>query len=114
MVTHPKAQLPARSKPTPPIPNRRVELDENMNKFANLWPETLNSSEPLRDLGYAPEVGLSEMVSFVLQAHEDRNSYTAEAFKGEWWLVVVGGGWRWLAVVGGGWWWLVEVGGSWW
>jgi len=59
----------------------RVELDENMNKFANLWPETLNSSEPLRDLGYAPEVGLSEMVSFVLQAHEDRNSYTAEAFK---------------------------------
>ena len=27
-----------------------------MNKFANLWPDELDESAPLRDLGYAPEV----------------------------------------------------------
>ena len=32
----------------------RVELDPNMNKFANLWPDELSGAEPLRDLGHAP------------------------------------------------------------
>lgn len=59
----------------------RVELDENMNKFANLWPDELSTVEPWRDLGYAPEVGLSEMVENVLTGHESRNLSTAEAFK---------------------------------
>jgi hypothetical protein len=52
-----------------------------MNKFANLWPDELGTMEPLRDLGYAPEVKLSDMVATVLAAHEDRNVSAAEAFK---------------------------------
>ena len=59
----------------------RVELDENMNKFAKLWPDDLSSEEPLRDLGYSPKIGLSDMVDKVLLAHEDRNYQTAQAFK---------------------------------
>ena len=59
----------------------RVELDANMNKFAQLWPDELATDEPLRDLGYAPEVGLADMVANVLAAHEQRNESTAEAFK---------------------------------
>ena len=35
----------------------RVELDENMNKFAHLWPDELSKTEALRDLNYAPEIG---------------------------------------------------------
>lgn len=58
-----------------------VELDENMNKFAHLWPDELATAEPLRDLGYAPEVGLAAMVANVLAAHEERNLSTAQAFK---------------------------------
>ena len=27
----------------------RVELDENMNKFANIWPDELATAEPLRE-----------------------------------------------------------------
>ena len=59
----------------------RVELDENMNKFANLWPDELATEEPLRDLGYAPAVGLSDMVANVLAAHDAQNEKTAEAFR---------------------------------
>ncbi|GMI62211.1 hypothetical protein ScalyP_jg11207 [Parmales sp. scaly parma] len=59
----------------------RVELDENMNKFAHLWPDTLSEEEPLRDLGYAPKVGLKAMVANVLAQHEERNLSTAQAFK---------------------------------
>ena len=59
----------------------RVELDENMNKFANLWPDELSTVEPMRDLGYSPEVGLSDMVARVLGAHEERNVKTVQAFK---------------------------------
>lgn len=59
----------------------RVELDANMDKFARLWPDELATAEPLRDLGYAPSVGLSDMVARVLAAHEARNERTAEAFK---------------------------------
>ena len=59
----------------------RVELDQNMNKFANLWPDELSTAEPLRDLGYSPKVGLSNMVANVLASHEERNMRTAQAFK---------------------------------
>lgn len=59
----------------------RVEPDENMNKFAKLWPDGLSDAEPLRDLGYAPQVDLSTMVTKVLSAHEDRNHKTALAFR---------------------------------
>jgi hypothetical protein len=59
----------------------RVELDDNMNKFAKLWPDALSGDEPLRDLGYSPEVGLAEMVASVLAAHEARNYDTANSFK---------------------------------
>ena len=52
-----------------------------MNKFANLWPDDLGTTEPMRDLGYAPEVKLSDMVSTVLASHEDRNVSAAVAFK---------------------------------
>jgi len=59
----------------------RVELDENMNKFASLWPDDLSHAEPSRDLGYSPKVGLPAMVASVLQSHEERNLMTAQAFK---------------------------------
>jgi len=59
----------------------RVELDENMNRFANLWPDELSTTEARRDLGYSPEVDLPGMVAQVLASHEDRNLKTARAFK---------------------------------
>lgn len=49
-----------------------VKLDENMNKFANLWPDNLCEKAPRRDLGYSPKVGLREMVAHVLVAQEER------------------------------------------
>ena len=59
----------------------RVELDPNMNKFANLWPDELSGAEPLRDLGYRPQVDLAGMVQRVLGAHDERNMTAAQAFK---------------------------------
>jgi len=59
----------------------RTELDENMNKFANLWPNDLSPVEALRDLGYAPRVDLAGTVEKILAAHEGRNLKTAQAFK---------------------------------
>lgn len=50
-----------------------VQLDPTMNKFANLWPDTLSLEAPLRDLDYKPEVGLPEMVRHVLDAHAGRS-----------------------------------------
>lgn len=52
-----------------------------MNMCANLWPDSLSGEEAKRDLGYEPQVGLAEMVSLVLQGHEERNSTTAGVFK---------------------------------
>jgi len=59
----------------------RVELDENMNKFASLWPNTLGTTEAARDLGYSPQMELPGIVKRVLGAHEDQNHKTAQAFK---------------------------------
>mmetsp|Transcript_43299 Transcript_43299/g.92684 ORF Transcript_43299/g.92684 Transcript_43299/m.92684 type:complete len:323 (-) Transcript_43299:96-1064(-) len=49
-----------------------VELDENMDKFSRLWPDTLSLKEPYNDLNYEPRVGLREMVFKVIMAHKDR------------------------------------------
>lgn len=57
-----------------------VDLNDNMNQFAQLWPDELGTEEPLRDLGYAAQFGLCEMVEEVLAAHAERNKTTAEAF----------------------------------
>jgi nucleoside-diphosphate-sugar epimerase len=59
----------------------RVELDVNMNTFANLWPDELSAEEPLRDLGYAPSVSLPDVVAKVIASHHHRNVLTAQAFK---------------------------------
>ena len=52
-----------------------------MNTFANLWPDELSTEEPLRDLGYAPSVGLPDVVAKVIASHHHRNVLTAQAFK---------------------------------
>jgi threonine 3-dehydrogenase len=57
-----------------------VQLDENMNKFAHLWPNDLSTIEPKRDLGYSPKVGLSEMVKVVLNSHSQRQKNHAHEF----------------------------------
>jgi len=49
-----------------------VELDQNMSKFAKLWPDTLSTKESRADLGYEPKVGLPEIVHKLLQAHRNR------------------------------------------
>jgi len=48
-----------------------VNLNETMNKFAHLWPDVLSTKEPEADLGYAPHVGLREMVGHVMMAQEE-------------------------------------------
>ena len=57
-----------------------VELDENMNNFAHLWPNDLSTMEAQRDLGYSPKVGLPEMVKTVLNGHSVRQKAQAEVF----------------------------------
>ncbi len=59
----------------------RVNEDVNMNKFANLWPDELDTTAPLRDLGYAPDIKLPDMVARVIAAHEERNENAAAAFQ---------------------------------
>jgi len=56
------------------VPNFEWEVDinQNMNTFAKLWPNTLSANEPLRDLQYSPSVGFRELVFKVLIAHRDR------------------------------------------
>lgn len=49
-----------------------VDLNPHMNKFANLWPDTLSTKEPKFDLGYEPRVDLREMVFKILIAHKER------------------------------------------
>jgi len=49
-----------------------VDLDPNQSKFARLWPDTLSTAEPRRDLGYTAQVGLAEVVERVLAAHAER------------------------------------------
>ena len=56
-------------------------LDANMNKFANLWPDTLSTEESLRDLDYEAEVTLPAIVAGVLNAHTGRRMSSKAAFR---------------------------------
>ena len=58
-----------------------MALDENMAKFAKLWPDTLSLEEPLRDLDYEPFVALPQMVANVLTAHGGRKIGNKAAFR---------------------------------
>jgi len=58
-----------------------IELNENMNKFAKLWPNSLSKKEPQEDLGYLPRIGLREMVAHCMIAHEERLSRSRVVFR---------------------------------
>merc|ERR1740123_2002904 len=58
-----------------------IKLDENMNTFAQLWPNTLSKKEPLEDLGYEPRIGLREMVAHCMIAHEERLARSRVVFR---------------------------------
>lgn len=55
-----------------------IQLNENMNKFAHTWPDTLSIKEPRADLEYTPQVSLEEMVWKVLWAHKKRLAHSAQ------------------------------------
>jgi len=56
-------------------------LDPNMDKFARLWPDSLSTTESLRDLDYEPDVTLPAMVAGVLNAHSSRRLSNKAAFR---------------------------------
>merc|ERR1712194_202772 len=58
-----------------------MAIDPILNRFANLWPDTLSTEEPLRDLGYLPRFGLEAMVDNVITAHHARNKRALDRFK---------------------------------
>ena len=55
-------------------------LNENMDKFEKLWPDTLSTSEALRDLDYEPDVTLPAMVAGVLNTHSSHRLTSKAAF----------------------------------
>jgi len=57
------------------------KTDANMDKFAKLWPNSLSTSESLRDLDYEPDVTLPAMVAGVLNAHSSRRLSSKAAFR---------------------------------
>ena len=56
-------------------------LDNNMDKFAALWPDTLSNEPSLRDLDYEPDVTLPAIVAGVLNAHSGRRLSNKAAFR---------------------------------
>lgn len=50
----------------------KEKLNENMDKFANLWPDTVSPVEAQRDLGFTSRIGLSHTISRILRAHTAR------------------------------------------
>ena len=52
-----------------------------MDKFAKLWPDSLSTSESLRDLDYEADVTLPAMVAGVLNAHSGRRLSSKAAFR---------------------------------
>jgi len=58
-----------------------LSLNENMSKFAKLWPDTLSTAASARDLDYQPEVTLPRMVASVLNAHSSRRVSSKAAFR---------------------------------
>lgn len=78
---HPRARPHRPSQPSHAFPPARqhlpdfetsLSLNENMSKFAKLWPDTLSTAASARDLDYQPEVTLPRMVASVLNAHSSR------------------------------------------
>ena len=65
------------------IPDFEVteNLNENMNTFANLWPDRLATTAPSRDLDYEPVVTMPRMVAQVLNAHQGRKLSGKAAFR---------------------------------
>lgn len=49
-----------------------LAINPNMNKFARLWPDTLDLEEPRRDLGYQPKIELPMIVEYVINGHRAR------------------------------------------
>jgi nucleoside-diphosphate-sugar epimerase len=47
-------------------------IDDNMNKFANLWPDTVSAAEAQRDFGFKAKIGLAHTISRILRAHASR------------------------------------------
>ena len=66
-----------------PQPPRAVsiKLNSNMSKFAKLWPDSLATEAPLRDLDYEPDVSMPRMVASVLNAHSARRLNSKAAFR---------------------------------
>lgn len=58
-----------------------VEVNPELNKLARLWPESLSGEEALRDLGYAPKMGLRSVVERVMGRHMERNAKSSAAFR---------------------------------
>jgi hypothetical protein len=52
-----------------------------MDKFARLWPDSLSTKEPLRDLEYEADVTLPAVVAGVLNAHSGRRLSSKAAFR---------------------------------
>ena len=48
------------------------KLNPNMNKFAQLWPDSLSPVEAKRDFGYTSRMGLAHTISRILRAHTAR------------------------------------------
>lgn len=57
----------------------KEELNANMNKFANLWCDSLSPEEAQRDFGYSARIGLSHAISRILRAHTARREPGAAA-----------------------------------
>jgi nucleoside-diphosphate-sugar epimerase len=58
-----------------------VEINENMDKFARLWPDKLSDEEAKRDLEYEPVVSMPLMVAAVLNGHASRRLNSKAAFR---------------------------------
>ena len=56
------------------FPNFRTrrETNPNVELFANLWPDSLDPSAAMRDLGFEAFVGLEEAVRMIVGAHRER------------------------------------------
>ena len=65
------------------FPDFKVEYapDDNMNKFAGLWPDWLATEPTRRDLDYEPLVTMPLMVAQVLNSHASRKLSGRAAFR---------------------------------
>ena len=58
----------------------RIELDQNINKFANCWPDSLSAMEAERDLHFTPRFGLTgwliKLSKTIKKTNEQTNKLT--------------------------------------